>query len=55
LRHATAAARLSLVRHVHAVLPDLERLYLADLMGTQDAAEGIAAFLGKRAPRWTDR
>jgi len=55
LRHATAAARMSLIRHVHAVLPDLERLYLADLMGTHDAAEGITAFLGKRAPRWTDR
>lgn len=55
LRHATEAARLSLVRHVHAVLPDLERLYLADLMSTRDAAEGIAAFLEKREPRWTDR
>ena len=55
LRHATQAARLSLVRHVSAVLPDLERLYLADLMSTRDAAEGIAAFLEKREPRWTDR
>ena len=55
LRHATQAARLSLVRQIHAVLPDLERLYLADLMSTRDAAEGIAAFLEKREPRWTDR
>jgi cyclohexa-1,5-dienecarbonyl-CoA hydratase len=55
LRHATEAARVSLVRHVHAVLPDLERLYLADLMTTRDAAEGIAAFLAKRQPTWTDR
>lgn len=55
LRHATAAARLSLRHHVHAVLPELERLYLVDLMGTEDAAEGIAAFLARRAPRWTDR
>jgi cyclohexa-1,5-dienecarbonyl-CoA hydratase len=55
LRHAATAARLSLRQHVHAVLPDLERLYLTELMGTADAAEGIAAFLEKRAPRWTDR
>lgn len=55
LRHATAAARLALRQHAAAILPELERLYLADLMGTADAAEGIAAFLAKRAPRWTDR
>jgi cyclohexa-1,5-dienecarbonyl-CoA hydratase len=55
LRHATAAARLSLRHHVQAVLPELERLYLGDLMRTEDAAEGIAAFLARRAPQWTDR
>jgi cyclohexa-1,5-dienecarbonyl-CoA hydratase len=55
LRHATAAARLSLVQHVRAVLPELERLYLNDLMQTQDAVEGVSAFLEKREPRWSDR
>jgi cyclohexa-1,5-dienecarbonyl-CoA hydratase len=55
LRHAAAAARFSLQRHVRAILPELERLYLFDLMATEDAPEGIAAFLEKRAPRWTDR
>lgn len=55
LRHTTAAARLALRQHTAAILPELERLYLGDLMGTADAAEGIAAFLAKRAPRWTDR
>jgi cyclohexa-1,5-dienecarbonyl-CoA hydratase len=55
LRHATAAARCALNRHVRETLPELEQLYLTDVMGTADAAEGIAAFLEKRAPRWTDR
>ena len=55
LRHATAAARLGLRQHAAALLPELERLYLAELMGTADAAEGVAAFLAKRAPRWIDR
>jgi cyclohexa-1,5-dienecarbonyl-CoA hydratase len=55
LRHAAAAARLALRQHVRAVLPELERLYLDDLMRTEDAAEGIAAFLDRRAPRWRDR
>lgn len=55
LRHAAAAARLSLAAHVRNVLPKLERLYLDDLMRTHDAVEGIDAFLGKRPPVWMDR
>ena len=55
LRHAAAAARLGLLAHVREVLPQLERLYLDDLMRTEDAVEGIAAFMAKRAPSWTDR
>jgi cyclohexa-1,5-dienecarbonyl-CoA hydratase len=53
LRYASRAARASLKREVAALLPELERLYLDDLMRTKDAREGIAAFLEKRAPRWT--
>jgi cyclohexa-1,5-dienecarbonyl-CoA hydratase len=54
LRHAVAASRLGLRKHVAEVLPDLERLYLNELMRTVDVNEAVAAFLGKRAPNWTD-
>jgi len=55
LRHAAAAARLSLNQSVRGQLPELERLYLDVLMKSEDAREGVAAFLEKRLPRWNDR
>jgi cyclohexa-1,5-dienecarbonyl-CoA hydratase len=55
LRHAATAARTGLLGRVRDTLPELERLYLEDLMRTDDASEGIDAFLHKRAPRWKDR
>jgi cyclohexa-1,5-dienecarbonyl-CoA hydratase len=54
LRFAARAARASIRQVVTSLLPELERLYLSELMRTEDAREGIAAFLEKRAPRWTD-
>jgi cyclohexa-1,5-dienecarbonyl-CoA hydratase len=55
LRHAAAAARHDLCARVRQVLPDLERLYLDDLMRTHDAVEGIAAFLARRPPNWKNQ
>jgi cyclohexa-1,5-dienecarbonyl-CoA hydratase len=55
LRHAVIAARASLCADVRAVLPQLEQLYLEDLMRTHDAVEGIEAFMQKREPAWQDR
>jgi cyclohexa-1,5-dienecarbonyl-CoA hydratase len=55
LRYAAAAARGALREQAASLLPGLERLYLDGLMRTEDAVEGIAAFLEKRAPRWSDQ
>ncbi len=54
LRHGVAAMRMALQSHVRGVLPEIERLYLNDLMRTHDAVEGIAAFMAKRQAAWTD-
>jgi enoyl-CoA hydratase len=37
---------------VHAVVPSHERV-LADCYGSADFREGLAAFLARRAPRWS--
>ncbi|MEM7165227.1 MAG: enoyl-CoA hydratase/isomerase family protein [Planctomycetota bacterium] len=54
LRHAQAATRLTLRRRFEQVIGELERAYLDDLMATDDAQEGVRAFLEKREPRWRD-
>jgi len=33
-------------------LPQIERMYLDELMTESDAVEGLRAFLEKREPRW---
>jgi cyclohexa-1,5-dienecarbonyl-CoA hydratase len=38
-----------------AALERAEQSYLRDLLRTADMEEGVAAFLEKRPPRWTDR
>jgi cyclohexa-1,5-dienecarbonyl-CoA hydratase len=54
LRLAKRAVRLA-AADFEAGLRRLERLYLDELMATEDAAEGLRAFLEKRPPVWTDR
>lgn len=52
LRFAVAASRRYLRTRLEMELPELERLYLEELMTTADAKEGIRAFLDKRQPEW---
>jgi len=54
LRFATAAARADFLPRFEAGLARLERNYLDELMATRDANEGVAAFLEKRSPAWSD-
>src|SRR4029078_2771814 len=42
-------------RPLHAALKEVENLYLNELMKTQDATEGINAFIDKRRPEWRHR
>ncbi len=65
-QHLAPKSAASLARAVKAVrlqwntafLRDLahaEKIYLDDLMGTEDAKEGIEAFLARRPPAWKNR
>ena len=54
LHHAVRAIRLDARDAVERLLPRIEQLYLQELMSTEDAVEGIQAFIEKRPPRWKD-
>ncbi len=54
LRYAVQAARRPVLRALKNDLPELERMYLDELMQHPDPTEGIQAFLDKREPRWTN-
>ena len=53
LHYASVAARRGLHRALEEDLPEMERLYIEELMKEPDATEGIQAFLEKREPSWS--
>lgn len=54
LRFGVRAARMKFNHILSNFLPQLESLYVTRLMNTEDANEGIAAFLEKRTPVWSN-
>ena len=55
LRLTKRAVRKGSVGRFAEGLAAVEGLYLGPLMETEDAHEGLAAFMEKRAPVWRDR
>ncbi len=54
LRQAVTAVRSSALADFDEGIAAAERHYLASLLPSHDGNEGIAAFLDKRSPRWSD-
>jgi cyclohexa-1,5-dienecarbonyl-CoA hydratase len=52
LRIAKKAFRLASAGEFETRLAEIERLYLEELMQTDDATEGLVAFIEKRSPVW---
>jgi cyclohexa-1,5-dienecarbonyl-CoA hydratase len=52
---ARRALRRSAARAFPEALAEAERIYRQELLATDDAGEGVRAFLEKRKPRWHDR
>jgi cyclohexa-1,5-dienecarbonyl-CoA hydratase len=55
VRLTKRAALAQFRRHFHQALEEAERLYAEELMRTEDAHEGLQAFLEKRRPAWKHR
>jgi cyclohexa-1,5-dienecarbonyl-CoA hydratase len=51
LRHSKRAVKLGLEQGLSAI----EKAYLVDLMKTEDAVEGLNAFMEKRVPVWKNK
>ena len=54
LSHAVVAARATLRAQAEPALDRAERDYLSGLLTTEDAVEGVNAWLEKRPPKWKD-
>lgn len=52
---ARKAARLGSREAFESALREAERIYLEELLSTEDATEGLRAYLEKRPPQWKDR
>ena len=52
LRYGVRATRLPMRQALQQDLPQLERMYLDELMAEFDAVEGLRAFIEKRDPQW---
>lgn len=55
LRLAKRALRMGEEMRTGEAMTSIERLYVEELMKTEDAQEGIRAYLEKREPKWKDR
>ena len=55
LAHACLASRVGMRAQAEPLLLQLERQYLEELLASHDAAEGVRAWMEKRAPQWEDR
>ncbi|MCX6297122.1 MAG: enoyl-CoA hydratase-related protein, partial [Bacteroidetes bacterium] len=55
LRFAVKASRIKFNQILTNFLPQLEQMYVGQLMSTSDANEGINSFLEKRKPIWKNK